>query len=57
MLAVASTGVICGLSMNEFIAFEMLSTALPIPVGSARQAGMYPIRTVGHPGPGMSGEP
>jgi hypothetical protein len=38
-LAVASTGVICGRSMNEFIAFEIPSTALAIADGRARQAG------------------
>jgi hypothetical protein len=57
MLAVASTGVSCGLTMNEFIAFEIPSIALAIAAGRARQAGEPPIRTVGHPGPGASGGP
>ncbi|MBI5442741.1 MAG: hypothetical protein HY900_16200 [Deltaproteobacteria bacterium] len=56
-LAVASTGVITGRSMNEFIAFEIPSTALAIADGRARQAGMKPMRTVGQPGPGISGVP
>ncbi len=51
-LAVASAGVICGRVMNEFIAFEIPSTALAIADGRARQAGMYPMLTVGQPGPG-----
>lgn len=39
-LAVASAGVICGLVMNEFMTFEIPSTALAITEGRARQAGM-----------------
>jgi len=57
MLAVASAGVICGLTMNEFIAFEIPSTALAIAEGRARHAGMTPIMTVRQPGPGPSGVP
>src|SRR5450759_1250077 len=56
-LAVASTGVICGLTLNELISFEIDWTALAIADGRARQAGMTPIMTVGLPGPGPSGVP
>jgi hypothetical protein len=57
MLTVPSAGVICGLTMNDFITFEDDWTALAIAAGSARQAGKPPIRTVGQPGPGPSGVP
>src|SRR5512143_1779714 len=56
-LAVPSAGVICGLTMNEFMRFEIDWIAPAIDAGMARQAGSPPIRTVGQPGPGASGVP
>lgn len=43
--------------MNEFIRFEIDWTAVAMAGGRARQAGVKPIMTVGHPGPGLSGVP
>lgn len=56
-LAVPSAGVICGRTMNEFMTFEIDWIGPAIAAGIARQAGMKPIRTVGHPGPGPIGVP